>query len=446
MAQQFLTSGEVSNAQVVALTKVYELFQNQTDLFSWTSKVPNDEINALGLKVPVELSPNPSFGFGTGNNDAFSTAGASNFHNYTVSYAFANAGTAETYAGVLNRNRNTSENMVTYQEVSSAKQFSHFLNCYISRGDSTAALATVSSNYSGGTPTVLTCNGSTDSIGCSQLVTGGYYLFYDAAGTTQRTGTVGAAAIQLSSKTGTAATFASNVPSDIVSTDIIVPQLGGSTDASGVFYGLPIIDDASGTYFGLARATYSGVASYEKSSAGTLTAGMLSETYFSTVQRGGWFTGDGTTNLDKSLWMVCNTGNLQNYYSLSLSSGAVVGSPYTFQHVGDKRPSPDLGMSSLNFTWFGAPIKVGNDIRGDEIYFLGKNSLRRAILKDVGMISDGFPASDYLQNINGDGQFLTARLRFYDFWGQFYAPQPYTISKISGLTLVAPTQKGVMTT
>lgn len=443
MAQQLLSSTEVTNAQVQELAQVYELFQNKTDFWSWISKMPSDQVNASGIKVPIELSPNPSLSYGSGNNDAFATAGASDFDNFNVTYAFINAGTIETYAGFLNRNKNTSEDMVRYQEASSARQFANFLNCYASRGDGTAALATISSNYSGGTPTIATCNGSTDSIGTTQLVKGGYYLFYDAAGTTQRTGTVGASAIQLSSKTNTACTFASNIPSDVVSTDIIVPQLGGQTDASTAIIGLPLIDDASGTYFSKARASYPGLASYEKASGGTLTAGMLSETYWSIVQRGGWMTGDGTSNLDKSLWMVLNTGNMQSYYALSLNSGAIVSSPHYFVH-GTEAPKNDLGMSSFQSTWFGAPMKIGNDIRGDEIYFLGKNSLRRAVLKEVGDISSGFPASDYLQNIDGSGNFLTARVKLTDFWGQIYSPQPFKIGKISGLTLVAPTQKGTV--
>lgn len=439
MAVHTLNSSEVSNAQVQELSKVYELFQNKTDFWSWTMKMPSDQVNASGIKVPIEISPNPSLSYGTGNNDAFATAQASNFDNFNVTYAFLNAGTIETYAGFLNRNANTSEDMVRYQEASSARQFANFLNCYASRGDGTAALATVSAYTPSGT--TCTCDTATDSIGTTQLVTGGYYTFWDAAGTTQRTGTVGAGELQLVSKTGTTATFGSNIPSDVVNTDIIVPQLGGSTDASTAINGLPIIDDSTGTYYGKARASYPGLASYEKTSAGTLTAGMLSETYWSIVQRGGWMTGDGTTNLDSALYMVLNTGNMQNYYALSLSSGAVVSSPNVFRHTESERPQMDLGMSSFNFTWFGAPMKVGNDIRGDEIYFLGKDSLRRAILKDVGDISAGFPASDYLQNIDGSGNFLTARIKLKDFWGNIYCPQPFKIGKISGLTLVAPTQK-----
>lgn len=442
MAAQVLSSTQVSNEQVQFLTKIYELYQNKTDLWGWLQKMPADQVNALGIKVPIETSPNPSFGYGTGNNDPFATPQASVFDSYTVTYAYVNGGTNETLAAFYNRNANTAEDPILYQEMSSAKQFASFLNHYVSRGDSTAALATVSANYSGGTPTVATCNGTTDSIGCTQLVKGGYYTFWSSDGATQRTGTVGAGEIQLASKTGTAATFASNIPSDVVVGDIIVPQLGGNTDATGGIYGLPIIDDSSGTYFGKARASYPGLASYEKTSAGSLTAGMLHETYMSIVQRGGWFTGDGSTNFDKSLWMLLNTGNQAAYYALSLNSGALVSSPQTFMHTTD-RPQNDIGFSMMQPTWFGCPIKVCNDVRGDEIYFIGKDSLRRAILKDVGDISAGFPANDYLQNIDGSGNFLTARVKIKDFLGQVYCPQPFTLGKISGITLSSPTQKAV---
>lgn len=441
MAAQTFNSGEVSNAQVQELSKVYALFQNKTDFWSWTEAMPSDQVNALGIKVPFEVSPNPSLSYGTGNNDAFATAQASNFDNYTVSYVWLNAGLIETYMGVLNANANTSEDMVRYQQASSAKQFASFLNCYASRGDGTMALAAVSVNYSGGTPTIATCNGTTDSIGTTQLVTGGYYLFYDATGVTQRTGG-NSNAIQLVSKTGTACTFASSIPTDVVATDIIVPQIGGSTDASAGLLGLPILDDSAGTIYGKARASNPGLASYEKASGGTLTAGMMAETYWSIVQRGGWFDGNGASTFDKMLWTVLNTGNMQAYYALSLNAGAIVSSPQNFYH-GTERPQNDLGMANFQSTWFGSPMKMGNNIRGDEIYFLGKKSIRRAILKDVGPIAAGFPANDYLQNIDGNGNFLAARLKFVDLIGNIYVPEPFTIGKISGLTLTAPTQKSV---
>ena len=442
MAAQVFSSTEITNAQVQELSKVYTLYQNEADIWGWISKMPNDQVNASGLKVPFEISPNPSLGQISGNNDVMPTAQAGNLDYFNVTYTALMAGDNQTYAALLNRSANTSEDMIRFEQRSSAKQFASFLNGYVSAGDGTAALAHISAAYSGGTPTIATCNASTDSIGTTRLVTGGMYKFYDATGATQRTGTVGAAAIQLSSKTGTACTFASNIPSDVADTDIIVPEIS-TTDASGGLYGLPLIIDSAGTYYGKARASYPGLASYEKTSAGTLTAAMLSETYFSTVQRGGYFTGNGENNLLDSCWLVANTGNLQAYYALSLNSGAVVGAPMQLNHIGDKRPSSDIGLATLNFTWFGAPIKVGNQINGSEIYFMNPKKIRRAILKDVGEIAPGMPAAEFLQNINGDGNYLNSRLRYLDFWGAVYSPEPFQLSKISGITLTSPSQKSV---
>lgn len=443
MAAQQWTSTEQSNAQRVILTKVYELYQNKTDLLGWMDALPGDQINKKGLQVPIELSPNPSLAIGTGDGDVFATAQAPNLDNFIVSYVNLNAGTNETYAAMLNNNIETSEDMFRFVMESDAKQFASFLNSYVSRGDGTAALATVSANYSGGTPTVATCNGSTDSIGVSQLVTGGYYLFFDATGATQRTGTVGSGALQLASKSTTAATFSSNIPSDVVSTDIIVPQIR-TTDATSAPVGLPYIIDSAGTYFGKSRSSYPGLQSFEKAMGGSLTAGALSETYFSVVQRGGYFGGDGTTNLDDQVWMIVNTGNLNNYYSMTLNSGAVVSSPHVFRHTGEDRPGMDLGMKSVNFTWFGAPIKVANSVRGDEWYFFNRKHVRKAILKPVGGIVNGMPAADWLQALDSDGNYLQARLKYRDWFGQFYSPQPFLLGKISGITLVSPTQKASM--
>ena len=445
MAQQTFNSSEVTNAQVQELTKVYKLYQNETDLWNWAKAWPKEKVNASGTKVPIQLSANPSLSYGTGNNDAYATAQASNYDNFNVTYVQLNQGLIETVAGVLNSNANTSEDMVRYEQRTSAQQFANFLNCYISRGDSTMALATASANYSGGSPTVITCNGTTDSIGTSQVVTGMYGYWYDATGATQRTGAVGSGVLQVASKSTTALTFTSNVPSDIVATDIFVPQIGGNTDASAGMYGLPIIVDSSGTYYGKSRSSYNGLASYEKTSAGTLTAGMLYETYMAVVQRGGWFKGDGGTNLDASLYMVMNTGNQATYYGLSLNAGALTSSPQTFMHTGT-RPANDIGMQGVDITWFGCPIKIGNDIRGDEIYFLGREELRTAILKDVGQVDPRFPAGNSLQSISSAGAYQQARINYMDFFGNVFAPQPYRLGKISGITLNTITQKATVVT
>lgn len=439
MAASVWTSTEQSNAQVQYITKVYQGYQNEQDVWGRMEQLPADEINAVGLQVPFEVSPNPSLAYGTGNADAFATAQAPNWDNFMVNYVNLNAGVNEAYAALINNNKRTSEDTFRRLNKSNAKQFASFLNTFASAGNGTQALATISANYSGGTPTVVTCNAATDSIGPSSLVIGGYYAFYDATGATVRNAGVGAGPFQLVSKNASTATFGSNLPTDIVDTDIIVPQLT-TANASFGLYGLPVTIESTGNYFSKSRTTYGGLASYEKTSAGTLTAGMLAETYFSIVQRGGYMNA-GDSTLIKPLEMWTNAGNVNAYYALSLSSGAAVGSIHQLNHVGDKRPSIDFGGSAINFTWFGAPIRIGNKIPGDQIFFCNMSEIRRAVLKEAGPIAEGMPANDYLQGVNGDGQYTQNRFKWLDWWGQIYSPEPFRLGKISGLTLTAPTQK-----
>jgi hypothetical protein len=142
-----------------------------------------------------------------------------------------------------------------------------------------------------------------------------------------------------------------------------------------------------------------------------------------------------------------NQGNANMYYNLSLNSGSVVGGPMQLNHVGSQRPSTDIGLQTLtNMTWFGAPIKVGNNVRGDEIYFINPSLIEKLIFKDVGSIINGMPASDFLQDVDGSGDYLNARLKYNDFWGALYSPEPFKLGKISGITLTAPTQKAVNVT
>lgn len=446
MATQSLTATELSNAQRVTLTKIFAVYQNQTDVLGWINEEPADKVNKKGLQVPIEVSPNPSLSIGSGDGDAFATAQASDFDNFVVTYTNLNAGSNETYAAMLNNNVQTSEDVFRYQAESDAKQFSKFLNDYASRGDSLGTLATVSTNYAGGTPTLAVCNGPTDSIGVSQLVVGGYYTFWDATGATQRTGTVGAGAVQLGSKSTTTATFQTNIPSDVIATDIIVPQTTISAPGGNGVYGLPAIINASNTYYGKNRATAAnnGLCSYV-SSATTLTAGNLSTTYASIAQRGGYFA-NGATDLVDQMYMVLNMANWNAYYGLSLNAGAVVSSPHVFRHTKGENPGMDVGMSTVNFTWFGAPIKVANSVRGDEIYFMNPKHVRRAVLKPVGFIPEGMPASDWLQGVNSSGNYIMARYRWMDWFGNIYSPQPAMLGKLVLSSLNSPSQKSIMIT
>jgi hypothetical protein len=438
MAQRTFTAAEQSNAQVVYMTGLYDLYQNKTDIWADLEKVPDDEINYRGLTVPIELAPNASFGYRTGDGDAMPVPQAPNWSRFTVNYVGMQMGTNETYAALLNANKRTTANFRDVAK-SNARQFAFMLNAYASMGNGTQKLATVSTNYSGGTPTIAVSNGAADSLGPSLLIPDGYYQVYDATGATLRNGTIGGAGIvQLASKTAANAVGATNWPSDMVATDIIVPATATGQVASVGLYGLPIIFDSSGTYFGVSRASVDGLAGYEKAMGGNLTVGALQETYASISQRGGYF---GSDELIDQLWIYMNQGNWNNYLTLALNAGALAGSAVQFNHTSAGRPGADLGWKSPKLTYFGAPVKIGNSVEGSEIYFGNSKVLRRAVLKDIGKIGAGMPAADWLQAIDSSGNYQNARVNWWDFFGQIYSPQPFKLGKISGITLASPTQK-----
>lgn len=436
-ALQFNTT-QLANAQLQVMSRLYDLYQNETVLWGELEKVPREEINFKGYQVVNEIHPNASLGYRSGNGDTLPVPQGPLWDNFTVTYVGLQAGTDQTYAAFLNNNSRVTANFRQVVE-SNARQFASILDTYATRGNGTQMMATVSAAYDGGSPTVAVCNGSTDSIGPSVLVPSGYYQVWNSAGTTLRNGTIGGAGIvQLASKTAANAIGATNWPSDMVATDIIVPATGGgSADASYGLYGLQHIIDSAGTYFGQNRSAVSGLASYEKAMGGNLTVAALAETYASMVDRGGYY----GEELKDFLTIFMNSGNWNNYTSLALNSGAVVGSPNQFMHTNSGKPGLDFGYKSVKYTYFGAPVRVLPNAEGSEIYFLNFKMLKRAILKDVGNIAAGMPASDWLQGVNGDGNYLNSRARWMDFFGQVFSPQPFKLGKISGITLVAPTQK-----
>lgn len=427
----FFTSAEMENTQRQYLTDAAVLYQNATDVWGMAMDAPKEDINALGIKQPLELSPNPSLAVVDLDGGVTPTIGARNLHNMTISYGQLMAGSGRTYEALLNNNKETAGDQLIRNATSDAQQFAAFLNCYASRGDGTAALATISSNY--GTPDndSARCNGTYDAIGVSQLVVNGHYKFYDTTGVTQRTGTVGAGAIQMTSKDASDANFASNIPSDVVATDIIVPEIGTTNAATGFIAGLPYIIDSSTTYFGLSRSTYSGLQSYENALSGALTAASLVTTYYGIRQRGGYGFGAGQ-KLEDMLRILMNVSTHQTYQTLSYNSGAAIGGLRQIRDSGSN-PGLDLGYKDFEFTWFGAPIQLCNHLRGDEIYFANPKHLRKAVLKNVGGIADGMPQSGWVNMVNSDGVPILAQAQYRDFVGQFWSPTPHKLGKLSAV-------------
>lgn len=451
MADFPFTSTEQQNAQRTYLHETVVNYQNASDVFGMAEDWKDTPINDIGVKVPLEISPNPSLKVVNLDGGSVPQAQARDLDNMTVNYGQLMAGSGVTYEAMLNNRKETAGDVLAQGIESDARQFVKFLNDYASRGDGTAALATASANYDGGSATTkrtFVANGSTDSIGPSQVVVGGWYQIFDSTGATQRVASDGesggfnvASSYQVESKTAANIVFTSGteLPTDYVSGDILVPVIGTTNAATGFIAGLPYIIDSAGTYFGKSRSSVTALQSLENALGGALTAGELMETYSNIQQRGGYF---GSDSLIDQLMILVNVTQNTNYYNLSLSSGAAVGGIHTLRSDGQGKPKYDLGYASMQFTWFGAPIKVCNSLRGDEIYFVNKKALKKAILKNVGEVGHGF-GKTMLVNSSGVPTLVEATYR--DFIGQFFSPTPHRLGKISGITITnLPTQKAAM--
>lgn len=444
MADSPFTSTEQQNAQRTYLAETAINYQNEADVIGMASDWTDTPINDIGVKVPLELSPNPSLAVVNLDGGTVPIAQARDLDSMTVNYGQLAMGSAVTYEALLNNNKETSGDQEARRIESDAKQFVKFINDYVSRGDGTAALATASANFDSASATTkrtLVANGSADTIGPSQVVVGGWYQIFDSTGATQRvsndtesTGFTDASSYQVASKTAANIVFTSGtvLPDDYVSGDILVPVVRTTNAATGTIIGLPHMADSAGTYFGKARASVTQLQAYENAVAGSLTAGELVETYMGIKQRGGYGFGSGVELIDQ-LWLVCGVTQQQNYYNLSLSSGAVVGGIHQINHDAGSKPSYDLGVKNFTFTWFGAPMKVCNSVRGDEIYFLNPKVMKKAILKNIGESAHGFGSSRQLLNTDGVRTYANADYR--DFIGQFFTPTPHKIGKISGITV-----------
>lgn len=436
------TSTIEQNAQREYITETAVEYQNEADLYSLLEDAPAEMINAKGLKQPLETSPNPSLSIPNIDGGATPTIGTRQLSYIQITYAPVAQGSGETYEAVLNNNKETAEDELMRNIKSDAQQQVFNLNSYVSRGNGTSGLATTSAAYSGGSPTVAVVNGSSDSIGASQLFVGQVCTFWDSTGATPRVAT-NAGPYTISTRSSTSITFTGSLPTDYTTGDIICPEVG-TTDATTSLKGLPYIIDDANTYFGKSRATYPYLQSYNKSSAGSLTAGMLATTYFNIQQRGGYGFGQSVELIDQ-LWMIMGVTQKSNYYNLSLNSGAVVGSPNYYVTQGADKPKLDLGMRGFDFTWFNAPIYTANSVQGADIYFANKKYLRRAVLKNIGAMPGTMPQSGNIWLVNSSGVPVYTRARYSDWIGQVYSQSPYRLGKISGITITGlPAQRSTM--
>lgn len=414
----------VSKAQRVYTEGIFDAYAKSTDFLKFfqmeTEEVPT---NYLGRQITVETKANPSLSFGSLDGGVLATPNTPTLDNLLVTYQWMNAGFEQTYGAILNNSKETVDDPFQRMVKSSAKQFSVWLNYYLSAGDGTTKLATASAAYNGGTPTVMTCSGATDSFGATRVVDGQRGYIYDSTGTTQRTGTVGSGVLTISSHTKTAITFSSNLPSDFISGDIFVPEGGNTTGIKG----LPYLVNNTGNYFNKSRSSVTQLQSQVISVGGALSNAVLRQLEAQCSFASGIAIEDGNATVCMAL--------SQWYAYLDLVT------PLSFQHTSAGRPGNDIGGNNLTVTWYGRPMKTFFWLRSDHLYRLNLDSFKMAVLKKVGQLRD-MPASDWMQKIDSTTiGYAAARQQWLDFAGDAYTREPFKQGVLTGLTMTQAMQR-----
>lgn len=428
----FDVANQVSKAMRVYLEGIYKSYQNEADFLKWFKQMTEENpTNYLGRQITIETKPNPSLAFGSLDGGDLATPSNPTLDNLTVTYQWMNAGLSQSYGAILNNDKETVGDPLQRSVKSSAQQFAQWMNYYVSAGNGTTALATSSANYSGGTPTVMTCNGTTDFFGAVRVVDGQKGYIYDSTGTTQRVGTVGTGVLTISSHTNTAITFSSNIPSDMVSGDIFVPE---GTNTTGI-KGLPYLVAASGNLFNKSRSSIPQLQSTVITASAALSTLFLYRLYSQTAIKSG-------RSEEETGWMSLCFPETQKagYYNLTVTTPQ----SHYFQHT-TQAPQIDVGGQNLQFTWFGVRIRRFFWLLNNAVYLLDMESLKMAVLKQVGQIVN-MPASDWLQALNvTTGNYKAERQQWQDFAGDAYITTPHHCGVLQTLdTTNLPTIKGSM--
>lgn len=421
-------ANQTSKAQRVYIEGIFETYQNKADFLRFfESKTEEVPTNYLGRQVSLETGPNPSLSSGNLDGGDLAIPGNPTLDNLLVTYQWLNSGFEQTYGSILNNDKGTVEDPFKRAVKSSARQFAQWLNYYVSAGNGTTQLAIASAAYNAGTPAVLTTNGATDSFGATRVEPLQYGYIYDGTGTTQRTGTVGAGVLRIASKTKTAITFTTNIPSDTVIGDIFVPE-GGNTIG---IKGLPYLISNTGNYFNKSRTSVPGLQAQVLAVGGALTAAAILTLYASVGQTDNFDDSDGLEDITiATAW-----SQWYNYVSLTTVTP-------TFMHTAGGRPGADVGAKSLMATWFGAPMRRFKWLRSDHLYMLQlRDNFKMATLKKVGKLMT-LPAGDWVNAINGaTSTYRAARQTWMDFAGDAYCRRPYQQGVMTGLSMSVAMQK-----
>lgn len=222
------------------------------------------DANVKGRNVKVRTSYNRSESWaGFGAASGYAQGGNSGFTTFTVPYRTISVQAHIDREAIDSDDGKAHYHPVAQELFSMSQNGIKAINRGCLMGDGLGTIGVVTSNYAGGgtiTHVVAAPNTGFGNKGSQFVERGKKVQVYDSTGATLRNGTIGGEGILTvatnTTSTGTL-TMTSNAPSDMIATDIIVPE----RSAQRGLHGIPYWVDDSGSLFTVSRSSNPGLSS-----------------------------------------------------------------------------------------------------------------------------------------------------------------------------------------
>lgn len=391
-------------------------FEEGTALLNRVGRGPKDPTNEIGIRVNIYTEPNASEGWISEGAD-YPKADSEKSVNLAIKYkACFKVGEISLHARVQ-EDANAMWNPISKGVSRAISGLKKIINGHMQASDGTGAIAVISANYNGGTPTVMTCGASRGTFGVQKLLKRKKIQIYDSTATTLRQAGVGPGPFEVSStnRSSRTATYTSNLPTDFVDTDIVVPD--GSVN--NVMKGLPFIINDSGDYFGQSRTANPTLkATIEDAGGASATISLMDKVFNVMVYKIGTEMDEAETD-DLELWW--SPAQLQNYRNQGFSLREIKGGP--------NAERLEQGFSRQGATVSGYKTNVDVDHVHSTVSYVRHSKLKMAELMPPKVL----PLNGQLlvPATAASGQGYAAKFFFHlGYFGEFYSPEPYCLGAL----------------
>lgn len=375
-------------------------------------KAKTEEINKRGFSVTLDYDRNASIGYPNPNAGAFVTPDQTVFDKFTCNYQYLQTGARVNYESHL---QSAGALVSAKAEAMSkiAKAIVEWEEFYLCNGDGTQKIATLP-NGSGTNSATHATNGAVDGYGSYYLRPGQKVRIFKSDGVTQ----VGTTHTIASKSSNNSVTFSATVDLSSAGTNcIIVPE--GTVAPANAIKGLPYFMNPTGQHFNLSKSSNLNLRPIVDTASSALTATKILYNFAALEMRAGQ---------SPNVLIAVPPAQHAYYYTLFRGVSADV---MRVNYNGGERPKGDVGLASMEYTWFGKPMKKFQNLQPSVFYFLPIDKLCKAELKARGAAE--LPAGNWIQAANGDG-YIMAVDKYHDIAIEYFTAAPHAFGGLTALT------------